>query len=131
MHDLKTDGAVGCLDLMTPDRLEGWAWHPGKPSQPVTVQLLLDGWIVRSVDATQFRPDLEQAGIGDGRHGFILAILPQDMTQRPRTLKLALDDVVVESFSVPIANLNVMDADTATRLLFGALFAQRGQGARE
>lgn len=129
MHELKADGAVGCIDLLTSNRLEGWAWRPGQPDQPVTVQLLLDGWIVRSVDATQYRPDLEQAGIGDGRHGFVLPILPQDMEQRPRTLMVALNDLVVKNFSVPIANFNVTDTDIATRLLFGALFAQRGQGA--
>ncbi|MBK3737219.1 hypothetical protein GAY29_30030 [Azospirillum brasilense] len=128
MHDLKADGAVGCLDLLTADRLEGWVWRPDRPDRPVSVQLLLDGWIVRSVDATRYRPDLEKAGIGNGRHGFVLPILAQDMEQRPRTLKVALDEIVIEDFSVPIANLNVMETNIAMRLLFGALFSQRGQG---
>lgn len=48
----------------------GWVWNAMQPQTPITADLLVDGVFFQSVVANQFRGDLLNAGIGDGRHGF-------------------------------------------------------------
>ena len=123
MHSFNVDGMVGHIDQLTAGCLEGWAWRPEQPGRPVTVQLVLDGWVARSVEATCYRDDLEKAGIGSGRHGFVLPILPQDMATRPAMLKASVDHVLLEGFSIPINHVNVVDIDSLPQLLFGQVLA--------
>ena len=49
---------------------DGWAWRPGYPDDPVTVEILVDGVLVAEVVASEYRPDLRAAGIGHGRFAF-------------------------------------------------------------
>jgi hypothetical protein len=51
----------------------GWCAENGR-DDPVPVELLADGVIVASATADIFRPDLLEAGIGTGRHGFRLDV---------------------------------------------------------
>ncbi len=48
----------------------GWAWNPDKPEERLEVVILADDVPVAEGVADQFRDDVLQAGIGDGRYGF-------------------------------------------------------------
>jgi len=54
--------------------VSGWAWYPDDPARRVSLDILVDGLLVGSARAAIFRPDLQAAGIGDGRYGFNFAL---------------------------------------------------------
>ena len=58
----------GHLDSVDARRASGWAWDRGRPAEPVSIDLLLDGHIVATVAADEYGADLELGGIGNGRH---------------------------------------------------------------
>jgi len=64
----------GVLELVRHDLIEGWAQNEQSPDAPVSLLILDNGVTVAQVVADRYRHDLAQAGIGDGRHSFSLAI---------------------------------------------------------
>jgi hypothetical protein len=54
--------------------LHGWAKVPNRDQPRVVVDLELDGRVVQTMRADIYRPDVEKAGIGDGRYGFAFKI---------------------------------------------------------
>ncbi|WP_419728251.1 glycosyltransferase [Lichenicola sp.] len=63
---------VGYLDHFSRERIDGWAWDPEHPDQASVLRVIVDGQVITTVIANGFRPDLVDAGIGDGRHAFTL-----------------------------------------------------------
>jgi T5SS/PEP-CTERM-associated repeat protein len=61
---------AGALDEVTRSRISGWAHDDREPGKPVSLLVLDNGSIVARVLANCYRSDLEQAGIGRGRHSF-------------------------------------------------------------
>jgi GT2 family glycosyltransferase len=64
----------GHLDALHDFVADGWAIDFQSPDQPVTVELLVDGIAVAETLADRPRPDLRDAMIGSGFHGFVVAI---------------------------------------------------------
>lgn len=62
----------GCVEVVTPSRIAGWAADRAAPEAPVAVELFLHGRRLAQARADRLRPDLAKAGIGGGRHGFEL-----------------------------------------------------------
>jgi glycosyltransferase involved in cell wall biosynthesis len=54
--------------------MSGWAFDPAQPEARVTIVVSADGHAIGQVIADQYRADLEDADIGDGRHGFLLTL---------------------------------------------------------
>jgi hypothetical protein len=53
------------------DLIWGWAWNSAHPDTPIDVDIY-DGEIhLATVPANQFRPDLQEAGKGNGSHSFV------------------------------------------------------------
>jgi glycosyltransferase involved in cell wall biosynthesis len=68
-------GARGNVETVTRDRIGGWVWDERTPDDAVTLHILRDtGEVIASVVANRYRRDLEEAGIGDGRHAFDVRI---------------------------------------------------------
>ncbi len=67
-------GWHGRLDHADHAMVRGWAQDGGEPEVPVVLQVSCDGVALASVVANCHRPDLRDAGLGSGRHGFALAI---------------------------------------------------------
>jgi glycosyltransferase involved in cell wall biosynthesis len=67
-------GLEGSVDCAMRTRVEGWARDPASPHTPVTLLISADGMLLARVLADRLRADLRQAGIGDGRHSFSVAI---------------------------------------------------------
>jgi hypothetical protein len=61
----------GHHEIAGPRTVEGWAWDPAQPDTPLRVNIYVDDTLLAIVVADRFRPDLMQAGKGNGRHGFI------------------------------------------------------------
>ena len=72
----------GYLDTATRRRIAGWA-QAGDDREPAALQVLDNGRLIARVIANQHRPDLKQAGFGDGRFGFDL-LIPAPMSAHER-----------------------------------------------
>jgi glycosyltransferase involved in cell wall biosynthesis len=64
------------LDLLSDPLITGWVQYGPLAQSRVRVTIYLDGHLVGSTLAAEPRPDLAQAGIGDGRYGFTLKLPP-------------------------------------------------------
>lgn len=51
-------------------RVSGWAHDNAQPDAPLSLLILDNDRLVARVIANRYRPDLAEAGIGSGRHGF-------------------------------------------------------------
>jgi len=93
----------GHLDGVTKDgRISGWCWYPGTPDAHVSLHVLVDDTIVGTITVASFRPDLKQAGIGDGTHAFSYA-LPWSVLADKGTITISVRDTQTGlSFSPPI-----------------------------
>jgi hypothetical protein len=64
----------GNVDGVGPGWVLGWAQNPERPEAPVALDILVDGVLAARTLADQFRLDLKRAGLGSGRHAFMVAI---------------------------------------------------------
>jgi hypothetical protein len=71
-HDKAGDNFAGSIDGVDDQQIGGWAWDSQRPNTPLTVDIYVDDTKLAAVSADQFRPDLRDANIGDGKHGFAL-----------------------------------------------------------
>jgi hypothetical protein len=62
------------VDVVNRDRIAGWVRDGERPGEAQALQIVDNGTVVARVLANRYRPDLEKAGIGDGRFGFDLRI---------------------------------------------------------
>jgi Hint domain len=72
----------GRIDDATRGRVYGWARDESAPGQPVRLRVIANDVVLCEVTADQYRPDLEAAGIGNGRYAFDVTIpggLPPEM----------------------------------------------------
>ncbi|MCW2284369.1 glycosyltransferase involved in cell wall biosynthesis [Rhodoblastus acidophilus] len=61
---------AGNLEDISNTFIRGWAFDHGRPNVPVSVDLFVDGAFIARTDADQFRRDLRDAGLGDGKCAF-------------------------------------------------------------
>ncbi|MDE2200334.1 MAG: hypothetical protein KGJ41_15065 [Rhodospirillales bacterium] len=69
----RLEGDIGRLD---PEEIAGWALDPAQPGHPVALDIVADGRVVARPRADRHRPDLDIAGLGDGRCGFAARLDP-------------------------------------------------------
>jgi hypothetical protein len=73
-RQMRTKSLRGRVDRVTHQRIEGWAFDPASPETPVAVEVLANGVEIARIVADRYRADLNEAGIGDGRHAFELVV---------------------------------------------------------
>jgi len=66
----------GSVDPLKEKEITGWVQNTQFPDLPVLLGVYLDGELVAEALANGFRPELVEAGIGNGRHGFAFALPP-------------------------------------------------------
>ena len=64
-------GLQGGIDMFDRRCVLGWVQMTGGAAEPVVILVTIDGRYTARIVADVYRQDLEQAGIGDGRYGFI------------------------------------------------------------
>lgn len=74
--------AVGCLDLVTSDRVVGWAFDPDAIPGVATLQLVADGTVVATFKPDQTRTDILAQGMPNVLHGFDVALPPEVVTKQ-------------------------------------------------
>jgi hypothetical protein len=60
----------GFHDGATCQTINGWAWQSALPTTPISVDVLIDGFLAATVKADIFRGDLP----GDARHAFVYVV---------------------------------------------------------
>ncbi|MBV9826235.1 MAG: glycosyltransferase [Alphaproteobacteria bacterium] len=58
------------IDFADWNGVRGWVWDPRQPDKRIALELRDGDALLAAVTADEYRPDLELAGVGDGRHGF-------------------------------------------------------------
>ena len=54
----------GLIERVDDGWVFGWTWDRSQPDRAVDLDVHVDGLLFATVSADQFRPDLEEAGIG-------------------------------------------------------------------
>jgi SAM-dependent methyltransferase len=71
---------AGYIDVFDQNSIAGWAADTKTPSAPLSVDVYIDDRLQATLTADVFRQDLKDAGYGDGRKGFTLALFsPQSL----------------------------------------------------
>ncbi len=65
---------LGQIDRCQEGQVSGWAARESKSLERLTVELTVDAVAVSRIVADMHRPDVEEAGISDGRCGFSLSV---------------------------------------------------------
>ncbi len=63
---------IGNLDRVSHAEISGWVWDSSDPDKPVDVEIMDGAEVVLRVTADQSRPDLAEACMGHGNHGFTI-----------------------------------------------------------
>ncbi|MDA8016747.1 MAG: class I SAM-dependent methyltransferase [Thermoanaerobaculia bacterium] len=79
----------GNVDHLGPAPMLGWARSPSDPNRRLRVRVALNDRSVGDAMADLYRPDLEAAGIGDGRHGFAFDLVSHFDTESEQRLRIS------------------------------------------
>ena len=101
-NDERKVGLRGYVDIVTSRNISGWAQNPDHPEAPVCLDIIVGEQRIGQVLANLYREDLERAGLGSGRHGFLFTP-PLDLTFTPQAVEVrrSLDGAVLGRRHVP------------------------------
>jgi hypothetical protein len=86
----------GAIEGVTRNRVYGWIWSPDAPMQGRRVLAFLDEACIGAGTVEEFRPDLKEAGLGDGIAGFNFDLTYPDPADAPRvTVRLDGSDALL------------------------------------
>jgi hypothetical protein len=80
----------GYHDTSSCTGLTGWAWDASQPNNPIYVYIFEGTQYRGSILADQYRQDLVNASIGDGRHGFAWPVPSSLADGQPHSLSVLL-----------------------------------------
>ena len=79
----------GAIDGYSQDEIRGWAYDRIRPGKCVTVEAVATNGDCSVAIANRYRSDLEVAGYGSGRHGFVVDIRAFDLQDTNITVYVA------------------------------------------
>ena len=95
----------GHVEIVTPMLIAGWVRDQADPTRRLELHLIQDGAVRAVVKADMMRPELAEAGLGDGAHGFEFQAQSPDhpLTPGPAAIRDALDGAVIPegTFIIP------------------------------
>jgi autotransporter passenger strand-loop-strand repeat protein len=109
----------GWLDEATHGRIRGWAWNAADPDAKLVLEVFDNGARIARVAADLFRGDLADAGVGDGRHGFVLDAALSPLTHHLIEVRFA-DGAALENAPLLLAPAEIFD-DRLTHALAAAV----------
>jgi Glycosyl transferases group 1 len=124
----------GHIDVVTRGRIEGWAFDPANPDVPLALVIFNNGEVLARVLANRFRPDLEEAGLGSGRHAFGYTIPGGLAPTRRHVLQVIgeADGCEMMTSPVVIEPAGALDADlenSLSRVIGGLASSEEREGA--
>ena len=124
---------IGSIDEADRTRMRGWVRSGLSPDAPVCLLLTADDRLLERVVANRHRPDLQAAGIGDGRFGFDVALRPPLDPTRAWLIHLRAEGSGQDMPGSPFRLDPSSDFDDAARAAFSAAllgFADDAEAAR-
>ncbi|RAK02061.1 putative secreted protein (Por secretion system target) [Larkinella arboricola] len=76
----------GYLDVVDCGSIQGWIWDRDRPNTPITVEFVDGTTVIGRIDATIFRQDLQNAGKGNGVHGYAFEVPASLKDGRPHSI---------------------------------------------
>ena len=94
----------GHVDIVTPLLVAGWVRDLADPDRRLDLNLVQNGAVVAVTQAEMMRPDLAQAGIGDGGYGFQFHAISaeQPLPPGPAAIRDALTGAVIPEGTIII-----------------------------
>ena len=124
---------IGSIDDADRSRMRGWVRSGRAPDAPVCLLLTANDRLLDRVVANRHRPDLEAAGIGNGRFGFDVALRPPLDPARSWVIHLRAENSGEDMPGSPLRLDPSSDFDDAARAAFTATllgFADDAEAAR-
>ena len=92
----------GYVDRIGPDAIEGWVQNVEHPEAPVCLDIYVGDRMIGQTLANRYREDLEQAGLGSGRHSFEFTP-PAGLRFTPDEIEVrrSLDGVTIQRATSP------------------------------
>jgi glycosyltransferase involved in cell wall biosynthesis len=124
------------IDLADRTGIRGWIWNPQEPKKLIVLELLDGDTLLATMLASEYREELEQNNIGDGRHGFSIrfgeTLLPyagHDLRLRPvRSINIDAEFLeITDGWFDPAFYASVYkDVDSASAVTLAAHFHYHG-----
>jgi hypothetical protein len=92
----------GYIDEASWTGIKGWVWDPQLPTERIRLELMDGETRLATALASENRPGLILSGIGDGRHGFSIALEPGELQEGRHVLRLRSADTGAEVPGSPI-----------------------------
>lgn len=125
----------GFIDSIQGGFITGWALDPSSGKQTPYVSLEVNGTIYGRAPANIYRKDLEQAGITNGCHGFILPIDELLKEKSPAKAKIRINTSVIAETQIDLApqegNFWFGFEKLENCDLFGSLISESFQGEKK
>ncbi len=111
---------IGSIDEADRTRMRGWVRSGLSPDAPVCLLLTANDRLLERVVANRHRPDLQAAGIGDGRFGFDVSLRPPLDLARSWLVHLRAEGSGEDMPGSPLRLDPSSDFDDAARAAFTA-----------
>ncbi len=124
---------IGSIDEADRGRMRGWVRSGLSPDAPVCLLLTADDRLLERVVANRHRPDLQAAGIGNGRFGFDVVLRPPLDPTRAWLIHLRAEGSGEDMPGSPLRLDPSSDFNDAARAAFSAVllgFADDAEAAR-
>src|SRR5579885_2442418 len=92
---------AGSHDEADCNLIAGWAWDGSNPNSPVNVDILDGTVLLATVAANQFRPDLLNAGLGNGYHAFNYPTPPSLFNGQPHSIRVRISPNGIDLSGTP------------------------------
>jgi GT2 family glycosyltransferase/glycosyltransferase involved in cell wall biosynthesis len=127
----------GYIDEASWTGIKGWVWDPQLPTERIRLELMEGETRLATALASENRPGLILSGIGDGRHGFSIALAAGALQEGRHVLRLRSADTGAEVPGSPIVlepnlkSAGPQDIAAATDLAAPAIGEVAGAGFAE
>jgi hypothetical protein len=91
----------GVHDITNCNGIIGWAWDKNRPNDPVEVDVYDGDTLLATMIADQFRKDLLDAGIGNGKHSFLFPVPPRLKDGSPHLIRMKFSGAKVDLAHTP------------------------------
>ncbi len=78
----------GNIDAIEGYYIYGWVYNPESPDEKVEINVYIDGKNIAEGIADKYRKDLEEAGIGDGKHAFEIKIPEKYLDEKEHEISI-------------------------------------------
>jgi hypothetical protein len=87
---------VGNIDKIDREQIGGWAWDKNQPDTPIKVDIYDGDKLIGTATADVFRKDLQDEGMGNGKHGFSYPTPDSLKDGKPHTVRVKTSGTNIE-----------------------------------